>query len=115
MPYDRRRTDHERRRTNRVSAVFAVKNTVGQSIVLAQAEDIGPTGMTLRWPKDASFTPSLPVALTFALPGCPDSICARGLVMNARPTGRYRRTGVRFTGLEPHDAALIEQYCAARR
>ena len=110
---DRRRVDRDRRQARRVPAVFAVKNTSGPRVHLGQAEDIGVTGMALRWPKDAAF-PS-PVTLTFQLPGSPEPIAACAQVVNERCAGRYRRTGVRFTALEPHDAELIARYCASRK
>lgn len=91
-------------------AVFAVKNTVGPRVHLGQAEDIGPTGMTLRWPKDAPVAPESAVALTFQLPGTLVPIAAQAQVVNTRPTGRFRRTGVRFVALAPEAAQRIAQY-----
>jgi hypothetical protein len=111
MPGDRRLLDTERRQSRRVAAVFAVRNDANQRGQLGQAEDIGPTGMTLRWPKDAAFLPLAPVALTFELPGSGQPIAARALVVNQRGTGRFSRTGVRFTSLAPEHAALIRTYC----
>jgi c-di-GMP-binding flagellar brake protein YcgR len=113
MLLDRRRAERDRRLSRRVPAVFAVKNTVGSQVQLGQAEDIGVTGMALRWPKDADF-PS-PVTLSFQLPGTRERIDASAQVVNDRYAGRYRRTGVRFTALEPHHAELIARYCASRR
>ena len=113
MLLDRRRADRDRRLCRRVPAVFAVKNTIGAAVQLGQAEDIGLTGMALRWPKDALF--ASPVTLTFQLPGSGEAIAASAHVVNERSAGRYRRTGVRFTGLEPQHAALIAKYCASRR
>jgi c-di-GMP-binding flagellar brake protein YcgR len=113
MLLDRRRADRERRTSRRVPAVFAVKNTDGRCVQLGQAEDIGVTGMALRWPKDAAF-PS-PVTLTFQLPGTGQPIAASAQVVNDRYAGRYRRTGVRFTDLQPQDAELIARYCATRK
>lgn len=94
--------------------MFAVKNSSGRSVQLGQAEDIGPSGMALRWPKDAAL-PSAPVTLTFQLPGTSEPIAASAQVVNDRYAGRYRRTGVRFTILEPAHAELIARYCASRR
>jgi c-di-GMP-binding flagellar brake protein YcgR len=113
MLLDRRRADRERRLSRRVPAVFAVKNTAGRSVQLGQAEDIGPTGMALRWPKDAAI-PS-PVTLTFQLPGTREPIAASAQVVNDRYDRRYRRTGVRFTTLDPRHAELIARYCASRK
>ncbi|HXU80550.1 MAG TPA: PilZ domain-containing protein [Polyangia bacterium] len=113
MMLDRRRAERDRRLSRRVPAVFAVMNTAGAQVQLGQAEDIGLTGMALRWPKDAEF--ASPVTLTFQLPGTREPIAACAQVVNDRSTGRYRRTGVRFTTLEPQDAALIARYCASRK
>jgi c-di-GMP-binding flagellar brake protein YcgR len=111
MFLDRRRADRERRLSRRVSAVFAVK-TAGSAALLGQAEDIGLSGMALRWPKDADFDES--VTLTFELPGTREPIAASAQVVSDRYAGRYRRTGVRFTELEPQHAELIARYCARR-
>jgi c-di-GMP-binding flagellar brake protein YcgR len=113
MMLDRRRAERDRRLARRVPAVFAVKNMAGAHVQLGQAEDIGVTGMALRWPKDADF-PS-PVTLVFQLPGTPEPIAASAQVVNDRYAGRYRRTGVRFTALDPRCADLIARYCASRR
>jgi hypothetical protein len=107
---DRRRVDRDRRQARRVPAVFAVKNTTGARVHLGQAEDIGPSGMTLRWPKDAPVAAESPVALTFQLPGTHVPIAAEAQVVNTRPTGRFRRTGVRFLSLAPEAAQRIAQY-----
>jgi len=114
MLLDRRRADRDRRQTRRVPAVFAVKSTVGRAVRLGQAEDIGPSGMTLRWPRDATWAAESPVALTFELPGTRTAIAARATVVNTRHGGRFRRTGVRFEGLAPADAQRIARYCEAR-
>jgi hypothetical protein len=107
---DRRRVARDRRQARRVPAVFAVKNTTGPRVHLGQAEDIGPTGMTLRWPKDMPVAAEGPVALTFQLPGTHVPIAAQAQVVNTRPTGRFRRTGVRFVALAPEAAQRIAQY-----
>ena len=113
MLLDRRRADRGRRLSRRVPAVFAVKNTIGAAVQLGQAEDIGLAGMALRWPKDALF-PS-PVTLIFQLPGSREPIAASAHIVNERSAGRYRRTGVLFTALEPRHAELIAKYCASRK
>jgi hypothetical protein len=114
MPLDRRRADQDRRQSRRVPAVFAVRNGSGGTAQLGQAEDIGLCGMALRWPKDAAPS-STPVTLTFQLPGTREPIAASAQVVNDRFSGRYRRTGVRFTNIAPEHAALIAHYCASRR
>jgi hypothetical protein len=112
MQVERRRVDRDRRRGNRVPAVFAVKNTIGSRVQLGQAEDIGPTGMTLRRPKDAPVLPLTALSLKFALPGVAEEIAVAGLVVSDASSGPFRRTGVRFTFIAPEDASLIDQYCS---
>lgn len=111
MFVDRRRADRERRAGPRVAAVFAVKNVVGRAVELGQAEDIGPTGITLRRPKHQVFPPETRVRLTFELPGTREVIAVRGVVVSDRFDGPFRRTGVRFDGLDDQQSRLIAGYC----
>ena len=111
---ERRRAERERREVRRVSAVFAVRNGTGRGVVLGQAEDIGPRGMMLRWPREAALAASEPVAVSFTLPGGGQPIEARVLVVSKRPSGRFCRTGVRFTTITASDAARIAEYCGRR-
>jgi hypothetical protein len=94
-----------------VSAVFAVKYLAGGRVQLGQAEDLGPAGMMLRWPREASLAAEGPLWLTFALPGMGDPLAARGLVVSDQRAGRFRRTGVRFAGLSADTARVISRYC----
>src|SRR5262245_11451380 len=96
---DRRRLSTERRRSFRVSAVFAVKSIVGNRVMLGQAEDIGVAGMTFRRHKDSSLSLAASVTLMFELPGIAGEIAVRCAVVNDVPVGSFRRTGVRFTAL----------------
>lgn len=114
MLVERRRADRDRRQDGRVPAVFAVKNRFGARVQLGQAEDIGPSGMTLRRPRDAPVLPLTPVALTFSLPGTPAAIEAAALVVSDAGQGQFRRTGVRFTWIAPEHASLIARYCSRR-
>jgi hypothetical protein len=108
---DRRRTGEDRRKTRRIPAVFAVQNGRGREVQLGQAEDIGPAGMTLRFPRDTPLAADAAVILVFELPGTRGAIAARAQVVSERRSGRYRRTGVRFTAVDPQSASLIEAYC----
>ena len=118
MSIDRRRAPQERRQTDRVPAVFAVKKAItgpdGRAdgrVQLCQAEDIAPAGMTIKRPRGSAVLPRTEVALSFALPGSDDQISARGLVVSDASTGSFRRTGVRFLALAPHHAQAIAGYC----
>ena len=51
MSSDRRRASRDRRQTQRVPAVFAVKKAMGRNIQLCQAEDINPSGITIKRPR----------------------------------------------------------------
>ena len=118
MSSDRRRAPQERRQTDRVPAVFAVKKAitgpegrVDGHVQLCQAEDIAPAGMTIKRPRGSAVLPRTELALSFALPGSDEQISARGLVVSDASTGSFRRTGVRFIALAPHHAQAIAGYC----
>ena len=108
---DRRRTAGDRRQTLRAPAVFAVKKSFAGRISLCQAEDIGPSGMTIRRPRGTSVPACAEVALAFSLPGSAEEIAARGVVVSDGANGSFRRTGVRFIALRPDDERLIAGYC----
>lgn len=112
MGSDRRRVPEDRRKTTRVPAVFAVvKKAGGGRVQLCQAEDIAPSGITIRRPRGAADLPSTEIALAFALPGSGEEISARGLVVSDGVAGPFRRTGVRFVAIRPEHAQLIAGYC----
>jgi c-di-GMP-binding flagellar brake protein YcgR len=111
MLVDRRRADRDRRHNHRVAVVFAVKNQLGARLQLAQAEDIGPGGMTIKRPKGSPCPPETPVSLSFELPGMQAEIAVSGIVVQDAGAGQFRRTGVRFLGLAPEQERLISAYC----
>ena len=111
MSKDRRRASAERRGTERVPAVFAVKKTLGPQVQLCQAEDLTPSGMTMKRPRGTFIIPRTEVDLTFSLPGSQEEISARGIVVNDVVVGSFRRTGVRFIAVRPEHAQLIAGYC----
>ena len=82
---------------------------------LCQAEDICPGGMTIKRPRDPSYTPRTTVALAFALPGMAELIAAQGLITSDAATGSFRRTGVSFVALRPEDRRLIAGFCRRAR
>ncbi|MGA7744539.1 MAG: PilZ domain-containing protein [Polyangia bacterium] len=114
MLLERRRADRDRRHDGRVSAVFAVRNLIGSSLQLGQAEDIAPTGITLRRPRDVPVLPQTPLTLLFDLPGAGARIRVGGLVVTDRRSGPFRRTGVQFTDISSESAALLAEFCARR-
>jgi PilZ domain len=101
----------ERRRALRTPAVFAVKKAFAGRISLCQAEDIGPSGITIRRPRGTMVPASAEVSLSFALPGSDEEIAAKGVVINDGVDGGFRRTGVRFIALRPDHERLIAGYC----
>ena len=118
MRFDRRRASHERRQSDRVPAVFAVKKAIAghdgtpsREIQLCQAEDIAPTGITIRRPRGSAALSRAEVALRFALPGSTEQISARGVIVSDGVAGAFRRTGVRFIALGPDHERLIAGYC----
>ncbi len=108
---DRRRAPNERRRTERVPAVFAVKKAIGRNVQLCQAEDITPSGITMKRPRGTFIVPRTEVDLAFSLPGSQEEISARGVVVHDVVAGSFRRTGVRFIAVRPEHAQLIAGYC----
>jgi hypothetical protein len=113
MMIDRRRTPGERRSAERTPAVFAVKKSFAGRVSLCQAEEIGPSGMTIRRPRGTIVPASAEVSLSFSLPGSGEEIAARGVVINDGASGGFRRTGVRFIALRPDQERLIAGYCRA--
>jgi hypothetical protein len=111
MSSDRRRASKDRRQTQRIPAVFAVKKAMGRSVQLCQAEDINPSGITIKRPRGSHALPRTEVELAFALPGSHEEISARGLVVSDCVDGSFRRTGVRFIAVRPEHAQLIAGYC----
>ena len=111
MSSDRRRAPGERRQTARVPAVFAVKESFGRQIQLCQAEDIAPSGMTIKRPRGSGALPRAEVSVSFSLPGSREEIAARGLVVSDGMSGGFRRTGLRFIALRPDHVQLIAGYC----
>ena len=114
MQLERRHTERDRRHDGRVSAVFAVCNRIGSRIQLGQAEDIAPSGITLRRPRDVPVGPRTPLSLFFDLPGAGARISVGGLVVSDRRLGLFRRTGVKFTEISPENAALLAEFCARK-
>src|SRR5450432_2422295 len=111
MMFDRRRVAEDRRAALRTPAVFAVKKSFAGRISLCQAEDIGPSGITIRRPRGSTVPTRAEVALSFSLPGSAEEIAARGVVVTDGADGGFRRTGVRFIALGPDPERLIAGYC----
>src|SRR5215470_7972482 len=111
MTADRRRATAERRQAERVPAVFAVKKSIGRNIQRCQAEDITPSGMTMKRPRGTFIVPRTEVDLAFALPGSSEEISAKGVVVHDVVVGSFRRTGVRFIAVRPEHQQLIAGYC----
>jgi len=114
MLLERRRAERDRRHESRVSAVFAVRNLIGSRLQLGQAEDIAPTGITLRRPRDVPVLPQTPLSLLFDLPGVAVRISVKGLVVSDRRFGPFRRTGVQFTEISRESLALLANFCSRR-
>jgi hypothetical protein len=114
MQLERRRAERDRRHDGRVPAVFAVRNLIGPHLQLGQAEDIAPTGITLRRPRDVPVLPQTPLTLHFDLPGAGARISVAGRVVTDRRSGPFRRTGVQFTEISSESAALLAEFCARR-
>jgi hypothetical protein len=114
MLIERRQADRDRRQDSRVLAVFAVRNVIGSRLQFGQAEDIAPSGITLRRPRDMPVLPQTPMSLSFDLPGAQTPISVKGLVVSDQRHGLFRRTGVRFTEIPPESAERLAAFCSRR-
>lgn len=112
MLIDRRRAERERRRAPRVRATFAVKSLVGGAVALAQCEDLGPTGMTLRRVGGSPLPAGTPVKLAFALPDERTLLTVQASVVSDRGAGYFRRTGLRFERLSAEALRRVRAFCA---
>jgi PilZ domain len=112
MTIERRQLSEDRRQALRAPAVFAVKESIAGHIQLCQAEDIGPSGITIRRPRGGTtIPPRTELSLSFALPGSREEIAAKGVVVNDGLSGGFRRMGIRFVALRPDHERLIAGYC----
>src|SRR4029079_15946419 len=114
MSADRRRSTADRRQAERVPAVFAVKKSVGRNVHLSHAEDITPSGMSMKRPRGTFIVPRTEIDLSFALPGSGEEISARGVVVHDVVAGSFRRTGVRFIAVPRAHAPLSARYTRRR-
>src|SRR5581483_10136400 len=110
---DRRKVDRDRRRSPRIPATFAVRESVGGRVQLCQAEEIGPGGLTMKRPRDAAHPPRTALALRFELPGTGQEIDASGLVTHDTGAGSFRRTGVGFVALRSEHQQAIAAFVRA--
>ena len=116
----------DRRRSERVSATFAVREASAaaappeaagapaRDVHLCQAEDIALGGITIKHAKGQAHDPPAEVVLRFALPGSNEEIDARGVIVSDVRAGRFRRTGVRFIAIRPEHQQLIAAFCRRR-
>lgn len=95
-------------------AVFAVKSQVRGRFQLAQAEDLGPGGITLIRPKDSPLGAGTSIGLCFALPGTDAVLRLQGVVVSDRSGTSFRRTGIRFVALAVDLEQQISEFCQAQ-
>jgi hypothetical protein len=110
---DRRRSSRERRAARRAPFVAAVRQSAGDALTLALAQDLGESGMKLRVAPPA-FASEAPVALAFELPDGGELLHVEGAVVFERADGAYRETGIRFLSLSSRDRSRIARYLDAR-
>jgi hypothetical protein len=109
---ERRQASRDRRQARRaqLTAAVAAKRVRGPAR-LAQAANIGASGMTLRYAADGSvYLPRTTIALAFQIPGQEQVIRVRGEVVFDRADGPYRTAGVRLGRLGARDAAAIARF-----
>src|SRR5437868_1824922 len=111
---DRRKVDRDRRRSPRIPATFAVRESAGGRVQLCQAEEIGPGGLTMKRPRDAAHLPRTELTLRFELPGTGEEIDASGVVTHDSGAGSFRRTGVGFIALRSEHQQAITAFVRAR-
>jgi hypothetical protein len=109
---DRRRSSRERRVARRAPFVAAVRQSAGEELTLALAQDLGERGMKLRVPPPARWADE-PVALAFELPDGGELLEVEGAVVFERALGAYRETGIRFLSMSPRDRSRIARYLDA--
>lgn len=114
MTIERRRTREDRRQSDRVLSIFAVKSAVGPDIHLGQCEDLAPVGMSLKRPGGLPLAMGMPVLLWFELPGYGEEIAAQAVVVSDQRAGKFRRTGLRFCGIAAEAVRQIETFCSLR-
>ncbi|MCG5052728.1 MAG: PilZ domain-containing protein [Myxococcales bacterium] len=114
MNLERRRVAQDRRQSDRVMSIFAVKSAVGPDVHLSQCEDLAPSGMTLRRPGGLPLAEGMQVSLYFELPGQGEEIEATAVVMSDQRAGKFRRTGLRFSELSGEAARKIDLFCRTR-
>ena len=111
MASDRRRSDRERRGTARVPLTAAVRER--GTTRLAQAQDIGPNGLSLV--RHADEPSDAPVDLEFQLPDDERAIEVTAQVVFEKTESGLRRAGVKFLAIKDEDADRIRAYLSRRR
>jgi len=115
MMVDRRRAERERRGIERVRTTFAVKMVADGRIVLAQCEDVGTTGITLRRAGGQPVPVGTPIKICFALPDDRAVLTAHGEVITDRSAGYFRRTGLRFSRISPEASRRLAAFFESRQ
>jgi len=95
----------------RVRATFAVKMVAEATIVLAQCEDVGLTGITLRRAGGQPIPIGLPIKICFSLPEDRTVLTAYAEVVTDRSAGYFRRTGLRFSRISPEASRRLGAFC----
>jgi c-di-GMP-binding flagellar brake protein YcgR len=115
MMVDRRRAERERRGIERVRATFAVKMVADGGVVLAQCEDVGTTGITLRRAGGQPVPVGTPIKICFSLPDDRTVLTAYGEVVTDRSAGYFRRTGLRFSRISPEASRRLSAFFEGRQ
>ncbi len=105
---ERRRTPSERRAGRRAPFVAAVRQEMGAEVMLAQARNLGETGMELRCVPPAFGSGAL--SLAFELPDGGELVEVSGAVVFERCEGRYFATGVKFENISHQDRQRIARF-----
>jgi hypothetical protein len=90
-----------------MTLVASVRNESTPQLFLSQ--DIGPCGMTVLRPDGSALAERTPLRVEFELPGGA-AVRARARVAYDRGSGRWRRMGLEFTGIDPKEAAMLSRF-----
>ena len=104
------RLRNNRRQTARSPISIAVKERIGSDVALCQSSDISAEGMFLARATEDHRRSGQKCWLEFNLPGCPQTIVARGEIIRQFNYDDFHLTAVRFATLAASHRRMIQNY-----
>lgn len=89
---------------------MAVREKIGDRVVLCQASDISAGGMFVATVSDELHPGDARCLLEFTLPGSRVPIAARGRIVRQTANGRFRLAAISFAAIAPSHRRLIQRY-----